>query len=232
MPLTRALAQKISDYNNPNSLGSRWRARRVAPLLELIQAAHAKHGGVRLADIGGTPGYWKILPPGFLTQHNVHITLINLPGSQPPALPGSFEFVAADACDLSQFPDHAFHIAHSNSVLEHVGDWGRMQQFASEARRVAPAYFVQTPNYWFPVEPHAMTPFFHWLPRPARVWLVQRAALGHWRKAGDAAEAQQIVDSARLLKRAQLATLFPDATLLTERLLGLAKSFVALRRAV
>lgn len=231
MPPSSALARRISDYNNPNSPGSGFRARRIAPLLEMIAAAHARHGAVRLADIGGTATYWNIVPRQFLLDHNVRISLINLPGREQHAADDLFQFVAADACDLAEFTDGTFHIAHSNSVLEHVGDWGRMTAFAREARRVAGAYFVQTPNYWFPLEPHAMTPFFHWLPKPLRVALVQRRALGHWRRAASVAEAVAIVESARLVDRKMLAALFPDAEIHIERVLLLAKSFVALRRA-
>jgi len=78
---------------------------------------------------------------------------------------GPFKFFEADGCNLAAFADHSFDIAHSNSVLEHVGSWARMVQFAKEVSRVSEKYFVQTPNYWFPIEPHFVTPFFQWFPK-------------------------------------------------------------------
>ena len=120
-------------------------------------------------------------------------------------------------------------MAHSNSVVEHVGDWGRMCAFASEVRRVALSYFVQTPNYWFPIEPHAMTPVFHWLPKPVRVALVMRFQLGHWHRQPTVDAAVRRVDSARLLTRPMVAELFDDADIVAERLGFLTKSWIAVR---
>jgi hypothetical protein len=142
---------------------------------------------------------------------------------------GRFSFLAGDGCDLSCIADNGFDIAHSNSVIEHVGDWERMVRFAREMARIAPRYFVQTPNYWFPLEPHCMTPFFHWLPRPLRVWLVLHFDLGHWRKAESVDAAVRICESARLLSRRMVRSLFADGHVMTERLLLLPKSFVVVR---
>jgi hypothetical protein len=160
----------------------------------------------------------------------VNITLVNLPGTTKPDDHGPFTFREADACALTCFADKSFHIAHSNSVIEHVGDWQRMTQFAKEASRIPTKYFVQTPNYWFPIEPHCMTPFFHWLPKPMRVWLVAHFRLGHWRKAASTDEAVRIVESARLLNKTMLQELFRDGDIVTERFLGLPKSHIAIRR--
>lgn len=88
---------------------------------------------------------------------------------------------------------------------------------------------MQTPNYWFPVEPHSVTPGFQFLPFPARLSLVRRFALGDWPRAENVDEAVRIVQSARLLNRAMMGSLFPDARLATERFLGLPKSIIAIR---
>ena len=102
--------------------------------------------------------------------------------------------------------------------------------FASEVRRLAPKYFVQTPNFWFPMEPHFMTPFFHWLPEPTRAALIRNVALGSWPKAPTVEESFAWVQSARLLDRKMVACLFPDAELAVERVLGLPKSLMAIRQ--
>ncbi|TKB47823.1 class I SAM-dependent methyltransferase [Ferrimonas sediminicola] len=157
------------------------------------------------------------------------MTLANLPEQDLPENHGRFRFLVADGCDLSRHEDNSFHLVHSNSVIEHVGEWSRMKQFASEVARVGQGYFVQTPHYWFPVEPHCLTPCFHWLPRPWRLALVQRFALGNWPRAAGLDDAVRIVDSARLLNRPMMAQLFPGASLLDERLAGLPKSIIAIR---
>lgn len=226
--LTRRLALTVTDYTSPRSLGSRLRARRIAPLLRMVEDVYARRGAVRIIDIGGTPTYWNILPAGFLDKHNVHITLVNLPGTGLDSRHGRFDVVEADGCDLGRFADHSFDIAHSNSVIEHVGDWSRQVTFGSEIARVASVYFVQTPNFWFPFEPHAMTPIFHWLPRRARVWLVMHHALGHWPKSETERDALAIVDGVRLLRKRQLRELLPSAAITTEWFLGLPKSLVAI----
>lgn len=225
--MTQKLARLVTDYDNPDSFGSRLRAKRVAPLLRMIEDVYARRGTATIIDVGGTPTYWKIVPEDFLEAHNVHITLVNLPGTGLSAEDQRFEVVEADGCDLGVFGDRAFDIAHSNSVIEHVGDQLRMIAFCKEITRVASAYFVQTPSYWFPVEPHAMTPFFHWLPKPARIWWVMRASLGHWTRAATRDEALALVESARLLRLRDLKSLLPYADISTERFLGLPKSYVA-----
>jgi hypothetical protein len=220
----------FSNYDSQKSVGSKLRAKRIAPLLEMIEATFNEHGSVNVIDLGGTEKYWGIVPRQYLDEHNVNITIVNLPGTLKPKDHGPFKFVEADACDLAGFDDKSFHIAHSNSVVEHVGDWKRMVQFAKELSRVSQRCFVQTPNYWFPIEPHCMTPIFHWLPKSIRIWLVLHFQLGHWRKAASVDEAVQIVESARLLNRKMFQELFRDAHVLTERFFWLPNSFIAIKK--
>ena len=228
--MSRRIATSIADYGDADSMGSKLRARRIQPLITMIRSVSSSAGKTRIIDIGGTDTYWGIVPKEFLDEMKVEVTIVNIPGSgsRKDEREG-FRYVEADGCDLEEFGDNSFDIAHSNSVIEHVGDWARMQAFAREISRVAPRHFIQTPNFWFPVEPHCMTPLFHWLPKPTRVWLVSRFQLGHWARAGDTVEAVEIVDSARLLSRKMFAALFPQSQIITERFAGLPKSFVAVK---
>jgi hypothetical protein len=114
-------------------------------------------------------------------------------------------------------------------VIEHLMDWEHMQAFAEQTRRVARAYFVQTPSYWFPIEPHFVAPFFHWLPEPMRVGLVMHRAFGTHPRATTVDVATKFVQNARLLDRRQFAYLFPDGRIVSEKFAGLTKSFVAIR---
>lgn len=229
MYVTKTLAKTLTDYGSQKSMGSKLRAKRIVPLLNMIEAISKKHGSVNIIDIGGTETYWNIVPKQYIYTHNVNITIVNLPGTVMPKDHGPFSFVEADGCDLVRFDDKSFHIAHSNSVVEHVGDWRRMVQFSKELSRVSKSYFVQTPNYWFPIEPHCITPFFHWFPKPIRVCLVLHVQLGNWRKASSIDHAVRIVESARLLNKKMFQELFKEATILTESFLWLPKSFIAVK---
>jgi SAM-dependent methyltransferase len=75
--------------------------------------------------------------------------------------------VRSDGRELP-FADGEFDLGFSNAVVEHVegGDAGR-RRFVAELCRVAGRVFVTTPNRWFPLDPHTLLPFVHWLPRGA-----------------------------------------------------------------
>jgi hypothetical protein len=229
MFFTQRLARLSTNYNNQKSMVFKLRAKRIAPLLEMIEEVFKENGIVNVVDIGGTESYWGIIADPFFDKFNINITIVNLPGIQKSRDLERFRFIEADGCDLSYIEDESFHIAHSNSVIEHVGDWKRMTSFAMELSRVAPKYFVQTPNYWFPMEPHCMMPFFHWLPKPIRLWLVLHFQMGHWKKAETIDEAMLTVESVHLLTKKMFRELFKDAQILTERAFWFPKSLVALK---
>lgn len=230
MSITSVLAKRLSNYDNQKSIGSKLRSKRIAPLLEMIEDVYKAHGSVSVIDIGGSEQYWGIVPLQYLVDHNVKITIVNLPGSRLPQNHGPFTFVESDGCDLARFKDRSFNIAHSNSVLEHVGDWPRKVQFVKELERVSEGYFVQTPNYWFPIEPHFMTPFIHWLPKPVFIWLVRHFKLGHFEIAESIGDAVMLAEHAGLVTNDMFRYLFKDAHILTERFFWLPKSFVALKK--
>lgn len=197
--------------------------------MPLLEGVFREQGAVHILDVGGTTTYWRLLSPAYLASRHVEITLVNLPGELHDEVVPPFRVMEGDGCNLSTFSDNSFDLVHSNSVVEHVGDWDRMKAFAHEVRRLAPKYFVQTPNFWFPIEPHFMCPFFHWLPEPARVHLLLLRGLGHYRRAESVDSAVAAVQGARLLNRRMMASLFPDATIVTERVALLPKSLMAIR---
>jgi SAM-dependent methyltransferase len=131
--------------------------------------------------------------------------------------------VTVETADATRLPygDGEFPVVFSSSVIEHVPP-SAQKAFADEIRRVGKRYFVQTPNRWFPIEPHYQLPLFQFLPRRVRMALNRRFSLG-WQPKG---EWEEIT----LLTARQLRRLFPDAEIHRERIFGLTKSLMAVRR--
>ncbi len=229
MSLSNTIAERVGNYSNPNSIGSQFRAKRIAPLISMMSKIYDKYGEVKIIDIGGTKNYWNILPEGILKQYKLSITIVNLPGSILPATEEHYQFIHGDGCNLHFFENNYFHIAHANSVIEHVGDWQHMVSFAREIKRLAPNIYVQTPYFWFPIEPHFMCPFFHWLPRPTRINLIMNFDLGNHKRSRTVDEAASKLENYRLLDKKMLQELFPDAAIKQEKIFGLTKSLVAMR---
>jgi len=178
------------------------------------------------SSIWAPADYWRAIDRELLEACKVHITTVN-PEAQDPIDDALFDQRKGDACALN-FDDNAFDLAHSNSVIEHLGSWDQMERFAAETRRIAPRYYVQTPYFWFPIEPHLSAPLVHWAPEPMRArWLIKR---GHAFVAStrDVPSAMRAVQDARLLDKTMMRSLFPDARLEEERVAGLTKSLMAI----
>jgi len=183
-------------------LAARARRRRYALYRRLI----APRPSERVIDIGcGWTGLAAF-------DHEGEITGIDL-AERPGYAGDGRSFVRADARTLP-FAEQSFEIAYSNSLLEHVAPADR-QRVAGEIRRVAGRYFVQTPNRWFPIEPHVLIPFFQFLPRGLRRRL--------WRFGISRSPFEDI----RLLTAAELQGLFPEARIVRERFGPLTKSLIA-----
>jgi SAM-dependent methyltransferase len=128
-----------------------------------------------------------------------------------PYYPGPF--VRADAAAGLPFADAEFDLVYCSSVIEHVAP-ARRRAFAAEARRVARGWFVQTPAWSFPLEPHSLLPAAHWLPVGLRRRYWRLGAAGGW-------------EDIQLLRRGELEALFGPAR--AERIGPLAKSWVCVR---
>lgn len=182
-------------------VAARLRARRHGLLAQLTGV----RPGDRVLDVGcGALGLRA-------QQTDLEITGTDL--TDRPTYPGPF--VRADATLRLPFDDGAFHLVHASSVIEHIPPH-RRQAFARELLRVGRGVYVQTPAYSFPIEPHALLPIAHWLPAAVRRPYWRLGAQGHW-------------EDVRLLRRGELAALFPTTAVHAEALGPLTKSWMAVR---
>jgi SAM-dependent methyltransferase len=177
-------------------LAARARARRHARFFALTRLSP----GARVLDLGCGRIGLRALEAG------LDITGVDL--QERPDYPGPF--VRADAAAGLPFADDEFDLVYCSSVIEHV-EPARREAFARELRRVGRGWLVQTPAFSFPVEPHALLPFAHWLPAGLRRRYWRLGAAGEW-------------EEISLLRRAEVERLFGPA--LVERVGPLVKSWV------
>jgi hypothetical protein len=160
---------------------------------------------------------------------NRDITIINLDECQAEAVKAAgFKFQVVDGRTLP-YADQSFDLVVSNSVIEHVGNWADQQRFAIEMQRVGRRLYLQTPNKWFPVEPHLIALFLHWLPNGLQIALVRWFSVWGWVTKPDRARIAEFVNGTRLLSRSELEQLFPGCRIEKESVLGLAKSYIVLK---
>ncbi|NER98737.1 MAG: methyltransferase domain-containing protein [Symploca sp. SIO1B1] len=217
------ILEKLYDHRRSNSWATKLRKKRLSLLKSLITSVPTP---LKILDIGGKQAFWE--NAAFFNQElkGLEIILLNLDPEQVTVTHPSFQGVVGTATDMKQFADNSFDVVFSNSVIEHVGDYNAQRQMANEVMRVGKRYFVQTPNLYFPVEPHFVFPFFQFLPISFRVWLLTHFDLGWMKKVTDKQEARRYVTSIRLLNKQELINLFPDAKLYEEKLFGLNKSLI------
>lgn len=233
------LRRYFFDSYNQNSLAWRLRVKRFAMFRKWL-AQFPKP--LRILDVGGTLTFWNTMK--FEENDDIHIVLLNLEAM--PVASRMFTSLAGDATDLSQFKDGEFDIVFSNSVIEHVGgDW-EQQKMASEIMRVGKAYFVQTPNLYFPIESHSCIPLFQFMPMRLRALLlyyfdltgggIQRT-MQAWKarltlKRFDRLPCESWercvsrVEGLRLLSGRKFKNMFPGSQMYQEKCLGLTKSFI------
>jgi hypothetical protein len=213
-----SMIQRLADSDNPDSFANRLRSRRF----QLFEAALASiPRPVRILDVGGTNEYWE--RRGWTGRSDVQIVTLNLhPEEQRHE---NIQSLAGDATDLSAYGDGSFDVVFSNSVIEHLFTFENQGLMAAEIQRVGKAYWVQTPNFWFPMEPHFHVPGWQWMPVGLRVSILQRRRCGWRGPAADPAQALEFVREVRLLNKSELKQIFPGATLLAERFGGLVKSW-------
>jgi hypothetical protein len=172
----------------------------------------------KIADVGGSRHFWEKVD---LAIPHRQITIYNI---EEGTARGSGR---GDAQDIRiilyhgkrvDVADGHFDLVVCNSVLEHLPSAQRAA-FAREISRIGQRTFVQTPAFVFPIEPHFVMPFLHWLPRSIAFLLVH---VSPWRFLSRPTKQtiHRYFHETRLLRRRELAALFPHSTIVTETLLG------------
>lgn len=217
--------------DDPRSVRYKMRRARFKWIERIIDHILLENEKATILDIGGRRDYWKLLAPAY--HDRVQITILNLDADVAQENQNDGQNIdistrVGDGTNMPEIPDQSYDLAHSNSVIEHVGLYKSMAALAAETRRVGKAYYLQTPNFWFPLEPHYGIPFFHWLPEPSRLFLQSSVNVGFAKKTTWEG-AMSRVDHTRIVSRRLLRHLFPDAVHENERFAFLNKSLVAYR---
>jgi len=210
MDLAANMAGRLLQFVKP--IHRKYRSQKIDLFLRLIRE---RGQGGRLLDVGGGPG----IDGEFLELYAAfdEVVVVNLELTDFNAPAGvTVKTMAADARELP-LESRSFDWVFSNAVIEHVGGWRQQERFAQEIQRVASrGYFVTTPNKYFPIEPHAMLPFYQFFP----VFVQKKVAPfspGYLRK----------YEEINLLSVGQMKKLFPGATVLPVGFPVLGNSLVA-----
>lgn len=222
---------KMLIVNGKRSISRQFRLNRFKLLNSIVSSIIEKDGRCTILDVGGTEDYWDI-NGGFIDSHRdrLKIYIINIDEFSGQKTHRSiFEYVTGDATKAHIYNSVAYDFIHSNSVIEHVGHWPDIRSMANCIEQSAKPFFLQTPNFWFPMEPHFRTLFYHWSPETVRAEMLVKEARGFRAKCDNWHEAMAQVESVKLLTYSQLKILLPDARIVREHFLGLTKSFMVVR---
>jgi hypothetical protein len=196
--------------------------------------------GCRILDLGGSSGDFLVRLRDLGVEAEFVVADID-PGNERRALSNGFAYVSLDESAALPFRDGEFDFVICNSVIEHVtlpkkecgavrseffwqsAALGRQRIFADEIRRISRQYFVQSPHRNFPIEQHTILPFVNWLSHNQTLavlrftdrWWLRRGVSVDW----------------NLLTTAQMKMLFPESTVIVERVLGMPKSIICYRAA-
>lgn len=156
-----------------------------------------------------------------------NITAVNLSHQQVSLIKQYYPEINAivgDACKLP-WTDKYFDIVYSNAVIEHVGDFEKQKQMASEIMRVGKRWFVTTPNRWYPFEFHLRLPFVTILPGDAYLRIARIVQYDHVHKKYSFGNDKA---SFRLMTAKELRTCFPDSRILKLRVTFMAETLIVI----
>jgi Methyltransferase domain len=195
-----------------------FRRRRMKAFIDQLKPAKDD----RILDVGGYPEFWAG------SGIESFVTILNLESIPDSPSNERISTVVGDGTYL-KYADNSFDIVFSNSVIEHLGTFERQQQLAAECARVGKRLWIQTPARSFPVEPHFLTPFIHYLPKSWRKKMLRNCTVWGWLVRPSNKQVEDALDEIRLLSHQEMLLLFSECAIERERFLGLTKSYIAVR---
>ncbi len=201
-----------------HTLGNQFRQKRMMFFKEQLEKLPKP---VRILDVGGNEDFW--VNAKLHNNQDIQIKILNLELEETNY--PNLEAIKGDATDLSEYKDGEFDIAFSNSVIEHLYSKENQVKMANEITRVGKFHYVQTPNKYFIIEPHYLLPFFQFLPKKFRFFVLTRTKLSRSQR-WSSSYARQYLDEIVLLSRRDMKRLFPKSSIWVEKFFGMSKSFV------
>jgi Methyltransferase domain len=202
-----------------------FRARRGKMILQLFPDI----GSYRICDLGGSIHFWHSVG---LPVAPENIEILNLSKAAVDAAVEGLGAAAPPGITVNLYdgkhiprPDKHYDLLICNSVIEHV-QFEHRRPLVEEMLRVARRVFLQTPAWEFPVDPHFLMPLIHWLPKRVGFRL---AGISPWRILSRPSRdtISEYFYETNLLSQRKLRELFPEATLIMEKSLGMTKSYCA-----
>jgi SAM-dependent methyltransferase len=217
------------------ALSRRFRARRAKRFRHEFEL----NENTRVLDLGGGDGEHirMVLKHSSVRPENVYVADVNEKALERAKAYGHRTALLSQDGKVP-FPDGYFDVVFCSSVIEHVTVpknevWDHRDElfarkavahqraFADEISRISKSFWVQTPARSFFIETHSWLPFFGWLPRAAQVAIL-RFTRHFW--------LSRHPPDYYLLTRGHMEALFPGSRILSERWLGMTKSWIALRK--
>ena len=202
---------------NKGSLGNKFREKRFSFFLKKFNKMQKP---ISILDVGGKINFWE--NRGLAGNNDYKITVLNI--EKEKSNYSNINCLIGDATNLNQYKNKSFDIVHSNSVIEHLYNFNNQKKMASEIIRVGKKFIIQTPNKYFFIEPHYLLPFFQFLPKSMKFFILTKTKMSRLKR-WDKEFAKQYIKEIRLMNLKELKTLFPNCNVYYEKFLGMNKSF-------
>lgn len=221
--LSRLRSYLLTNANQTkeNSVSSRQRKKRLDFFLEYCKDLKKP---LKIIDLGGSDYYWKHL--NMTDNADFEILILNNEIQNTESF-SNITFMKKDVRNLDFIKDKEYDLVYSNSLIEHLNSFEEQKKLANEIKRIGKRFFIQTPNYYFPVEPHFLFPFFQFLSVKMKTKLISNYKLGWYERQTDPFKAEELAKSIRLLKENELKDIFSGCKIYKEKYFQLTKSFIA-----